>query len=80
MTFVHCNLFIKNDEETSSESEVYPTESTVAQQSNLVESNIKSLVNIEKHKPWDFSVQEFTNLSIKVIEPGTPNNWDLSLS
>ena len=45
--FSHCKLFIKTDEGTSTESGVFPTESIVAQQFNLGQSNI-SLSEISK--------------------------------
>ena len=46
--FSHCNFFMENDEGTSTDFGVFPTGSTIAQQLNPVEFDIKFLVNIEK--------------------------------
>ena len=81
--FSHCNFFMENDEGTSTGFGLFPTGSTIAQQLNSVEFDIKLLVNIEKPKTWDLSVQEFTNLPLKSIskyEPVIPAHWCLSLS
>ena len=74
---------MENDEGTSTDFRVLPTGSTIAQQLNHVEFDIKFLVNIEKSNTWDFSVQEFTNLPLKSIskyESVIPVHWCLSLS
>ena len=74
---------MENDEGASTEFGVFPTGSTIAQQLNPVEFDIKFLVNIEKSNTWDFSAQEFTNLPLKSIskyEPVIPAHWCLSLS
>ena len=60
--FSHCNFFMENDEVTRTDFGVFPTGSTITQELNPVEFDIKFLVNIEKSNTWDFSVQEFTNL------------------
>ena len=81
--FSHCNFFTENDEVTSTDFGVFPTGSTVAQQLNPVEFDIKFLVNIEKSNTLDFSVQEFTNLPVKIIHkyvPVIPVHWCLSFS
>ena len=73
---------MENDEGTSTDFGVFPTGSTIAQQLNLVEFDIKFLANIEKSSTWDFSVQESTNLQLKLIskyEPVIPAHWCLSL-
>ena len=70
------------DEGISTDFGVSPTGSTIAQQLNLVEFDIKFLVHIEKSSTWNFSVQEFTNLPLKLIskyEPAIPAHWCLSL-
>ena len=46
--FSHCNFFMENDEVASTDFGVFPTGSTVVQQLNPVEFDIKFLVNIEK--------------------------------
>ena len=79
--FYHCNFFMENDERTGTDFGVFPTGSAIAQQSNPVEFVIKFFVNIEKSNRWDFSVQEFTNLSQRLIskyEPVIPAHWCLS--
>ena len=81
--FSHCNFFMENDEGTSTDFGVFPTGSTIAQQLNPVEFDIKFLINIEKSSTWDFSVKEFTNLPSKLIskyEPIIPAHWCLFLS
>lgn len=73
---------MENDEGTSTDFGVFPTGSIIAQQLNPGEFNIKFLVNIEKSNMWDFSVQEFTNFPLKLInkyEPVIPGHWCLSL-
>ena len=54
-------------EGTSTDFGVFPTDSTLAQQSNPVEFNINFLVNIKKFNVWDFSVQEFAILPLTLI-------------
>ena len=54
--FSHCNFFMENDEGTSTDFGVFLTVSTVAQQLNPVEFDIKFLVNIEMSNTWYFSV------------------------
>ena len=65
--FSHYNFFMEIDEGRSTDFKVLPTESTIAQQLNPVEFNINFLVNIKKSNPWDFSVQKFTILPLKLI-------------
>ena len=65
--FSHNNFFMEIDEGRSTDFKVLPTESTIAQQLNPVEFNINFLVNIKKSNPWDFSVQKFTILPLKLI-------------
>ena len=65
--FSHCNFFMENDEGTSTDFGVFPTKSTIAQQLNPVEFDIKFLANNKKSNTWDFSFQEFTNLPLKLI-------------
>ena len=45
---------MENDEGTSTDIGVFPTGSTIAQQLNPVEFDIKFLVNIEKSNKWYF--------------------------
>ena len=81
--FSHCNFFMESNKGTSTDFGVFPTGPIIAQQLNPVEFDIKFLVNIEKSSTWDFSVQEFTNLPLKLIgkyEPVIPVHWYLSLS
>ena len=47
---------MENDEGISTDFGVFATGSTVAQQLNLVEFNIKFLDNIENLNTWDFSI------------------------
>ena len=78
----HCNFFMENDEGTRTAFGVFPTGSTVPQQLNPVEFNIKFIVNMGNSNTQDFSVQEFTNLPLKIIdkyEPVIPAHWCLSL-
>ena len=65
--FSHYNFFMKSDEGTSTDFGVFPTESTLAQQSNTVEFDINFLVNIKKFNAWDFFVQEFAILPLTLI-------------
>ena len=46
--FSHCNFFMENDKGTSTDFGVFPSGSTIAQQSNPVEFDVKFLINIEK--------------------------------
>ena len=81
--FSHCNFFMENNEGASTDFGVFPTGSTIAQQLNPVEFDIKFLVNIKKSNTWDFSVQELTNVPLKSIsknEPVIPAHWCLSSS
>ena len=74
--FSHCNFLMENDEGTS-------TDFGVFLELNPFEFDIKFLVNIGKSNTWDFSVQEFTNLPLKLIskcEPVISSHWCLSVS
>ena len=65
--FSRYNFFMEIGEGTSTDFGVFPTDSTLAQQSNPVEFNINFLVNIKKFNAWDFSVQEFAILPLTLI-------------
>ena len=74
---------MESDKGTSTDFGVFPTGPIIAQQLNPVEFDIKFFVKIEKSNTWDFSVQEFTNLPLKLVgkyEPVIPAHCCLSLS
>ena len=74
---------MENDKGTSTDFGFFLAGTTVAQQLNLVEFDIKFLVDVEKSNTWYFSVQELVNLTLKIIgkyEPAIPADWFLALS